>query len=106
MPKYRVLSGKYHRIEDDGRKIYRPGDILEALEGELDSFDNRFERLNPPPKETPNPKWGLKAVHRGGGKYNVINEQTGLPINNALLTKEEAGRFVDEGLDPSEDMAE
>ena len=106
MPRYKVLSGKYHRAEEGGRTVYRPGDIIEAFEGELDSFSNRFERLNPPPKKTPKPEKGLVVVHRGGGKYNVINEKTGQPINSVLLTKDDAGRLVDEGLDTPEDMAE
>ncbi len=39
----------------------------------------------------------LKAVHIGGGKYNVINTTTSNPINNKPLTKKEATAMVEEG---------
>ena len=36
------------------------------------------------------PKKGLKAIHKGAGKYEVINEATGKPINDILLSKDDA----------------
>jgi len=44
----------------------------------------------------------LTLVHRGGGKFNVVNVKTGEPINDKLLTKSEALALIDdepEGMD-------
>ena len=37
---------------------------------------------------------GLKTVHRGSGKYNVINEKTGKTINDTLLNRQDAFDLV------------
>jgi hypothetical protein len=66
---------------------------------DVQGFKDLLEQLEPdqPP---PKPKAGLKAVHRGFGKYDVINEATGKKINDKVLTKEEAQELVETETDP------
>lgn len=42
-----------------------------------------------------NPPLGLKAIHIGGGWYDVVNEKTGEPINDKRLKKKEAENLID-----------
>lgn len=49
---------------------------------------------SPPPPEPKQEEVGLRLVHRGGGKYNVVNLATGEPINDTLLTKAEATLLI------------
>jgi len=100
MSKFKVKSGKHYRKEKDGVKVYCTGDVIEAEEHELRNCMDKFERLDPKkPEEAMKPKVGLKAVHRGGGKYNVINERSGKPINDQLLSREEAEQLANRGFD-------
>jgi len=101
------------------RKRLTTGDILESNE-ELDlTFANRFERMTPEmerreklavvARRNPTPKIQqivnkitddakakdhssprLRTVNRGANKYDVIREDTGLPINDKFLSLEEA----------------
>lgn len=36
----------------------------------------------------------LKKIHKGGGKYIVVNEETGEQVNDGLLNKEEANALI------------
>lgn len=87
--KLKAGMGK-HRIRRDGRMVVlKPGDEIDCERDELGGAIDKFEQLEPDPPP-PEPKLGLKAVHRGAGKWDVVNEATGVKINDKLLTKEEA----------------
>jgi len=94
--RYRVKSGKIHARINGEMKLYRPGDIITLDPDDVAGFKDLLEQLEPdaPP---PQPKAGLKAVHVGAGKYNVVNETTRKKINDKLLTKEEAAALVEAG---------
>ena len=87
--KLKTDMGK-HYIRRDGRMVMlKPGDKIDCEKYELGGAIKKFEQLEPDPPP-PEPKLGLRAVHRGAGKWDVVNEATGVKINNELLTKEEA----------------
>ena len=99
MARYKMLPkmGK-HYFRQDGRTVcVKPGDIIDTEECELRGAKDKFVRLDPPTPE-PEPTRGLYPKHAGGGRWNVINEATGNPINDELLSKEEAQALVDKGL--------
>ena len=99
--RYRVKSGKIHARINGKMKIYQKGDIVNLDPDDVIGFKDLVEQLDPnlPP---PQPKAGLKAVHKGFGKWNVINETTGKEINDKPLTKEEAQELVEAGSSESE----
>ena len=73
------------------------GRLMPLPEPEVEIDDSKKEKEKteetPPEPEVP-PEVGLKIDHRGGGKYNVVNQATGTPLNDALLTKAEAEGLV------------
>jgi hypothetical protein len=82
-----------------GRVKYLPGDIIEVENiKELGGAADKFEILDPVPKENPielnEPATMLKMMHRGGGRYNVVNIETDEAVNNEYLTKKEAEEMV------------
>ena len=103
--RYRVKSGKIHSRINGKMKIYQKGDILDMNPDDVVGFKDLVDQLDPdlPP---PQPKAGLKAVHVGGGRWNVVNEVTGKKINNKLLKKEEAQALVEAGSSESETTPE
>ena len=111
--KVRLKAGKYYR---DGVR-YVSGDLVEfnSVFDIPDTFRDGFEMPSPSrialdespeePEGPPDPKF--KVMHRARGRYNVISIATGEPINDELLSKEEAlalvGEQVDEPRDEEED---
>lgn len=94
MPRYRLKSGKLI-VRTGGKKtVYRKGQIVTLDPLQAKPFLDTLEQLDPDPP-APQPKAGLKAVHVGAGKYNVVNEATGKKINDKLLTKEAAAALVE-----------
>jgi len=81
--------GKHIMSHGGQKKVLRPGDTIRCEKYELGNALDKFEQLEPDPP-APAPKVGLRAVHIGFGKYNVISDATGKPINDEPLTKEEA----------------
>jgi len=108
MALYRKLpkSGK-HYFRRGGKMIcVRPGETIEAEEHELGGAISTYTCLNPPPKPSePEPTRGLVAEHRGGGRWNVINQAPGKPINDELMSKEEAEALAEKGLEEVEDAS-
>jgi len=87
--KLKTGMGK-HRIRRDGRMaVLKPGDEIDCEKHELGGAIYKFEQLEPDPSP-PEPSMGLRAVHRGFGKWDVINEASGVKINDKPLTKGEA----------------
>ena len=91
--KLKTGMGK-HYIRRKGQMVMlKPGDGIDCEKYELGGAIFKFKQLEPDPPP-PEPKLGLKAVHRGAGKWDVVNEATGVKINDNLLTKEEAQGMV------------
>lgn len=102
MPKFIVLSGTHSRSEDGKRVTYKKGDTIDATEEELKGFLDKFRRVGPPDKPD-KPKEEVKKLqieHRGGGRYNVVNAESGKPINSELLSRDEAQEIVDSDSEP------
>ena len=98
--KVRLKAGKYYR---DGVR-YVKGDLVEfnSVFDIPDTFRDGFEMPAPSrvaidespeePEGPPEPKF--KVVHRARGRYNVVSTETGVPINDELLSKEDAQALV------------
>lgn len=107
MPIWRKITPGTHtcRVRNAAGKVekvlLRKGDKIEAEDYELGlSFlDEVFECLTPeqePEEEELAPVCALKVVHKGHGRYCVINEETGEAINQGWLTRDQAYHLVDE----------
>jgi len=93
--RWRKIGGGIHNHRDG--QIVRRGEILVATQLEIEPFKNLFVPLDPLvdiKEEQPTKR--LFIEHRGGGKYNVINENTGKPINDELLTREQAENLIND----------
>ena len=101
MPKYRLKPGCKHYMRANGRRAYKfvGGDIIELPADKAAAIMDKLELVEEAQpveeKEEKIPAVSLQIVHRGGGKYNVVNQVTGKPINDRLLTKEEAEELVE-----------
>lgn len=106
MARYRKLpkSGKHYFRRKGEMICVLPGETIEAEPHELGGAITTYECLDPPPPPA-EPTRGLFAKHVGGGRYNVINEATGNPINDELLSKGEAEALVEEKLDEEDDAS-
>jgi len=100
MAKYIVKSGAHSRIENGKRISYQKGDVIEAIADELKPFMDKFELVGPPdpPPKMANPSKSLKAIHKGGGRWNVINTESGKKINQNLLSRDEAQALINDGI--------
>lgn len=72
------------------------GGNLEDLDKEEKPKIAKEEDVAPELKEEIETPLKLKVVHKGGGKYNVVNDATGKPVNDTLLTKTEAMDLAEE----------
>lgn len=99
MPKYMIKSGPHYKRSTSGKKWtrYAKGDVIELSELEAKNIMDKLDPIGPPDPIEPDapPKQVLKAVHKGGGKYDVVNEESGKTINSKLLTKKEALELLD-----------
>lgn len=103
--KRQLLCGQgARRLEGE---LVEHGDIIEIDDlSELGSAIDKFTVLNPQdvPKKgevakkekMTRKKKGLKKVKREDGKWDVINQASGLRINDEPLTKKEATSIVDD----------
>ena len=92
----------FHLRKESGKGLvrYKPGDIMKVETiSELGGAADKFEILDPIPEkdelELDAPIVLLKMEHRGGGRYNVVNTETGEAINEGYLTQKEAQTMVD-----------
>jgi len=97
MPKYMIKSGAHYRKEGGKWERYVKDDVMEATEEDVKNILDKVEKIGPPEPKNPEApeKQALKAVHKGGGKYDVINIESGKAINSKLLTKDEANELLD-----------
>jgi len=107
--RFRLKAGKYHARVDGrtvivylkggrekkqtGHHCMLPGDIIECYPEMLQHFKDMFTQIDPDPPP-PEPTAGLFLVDLGDGRFNVINENTGFPVNNVPVSREVALSMV------------
>lgn len=99
---YRLKAnhGTHWFLNPDGKETpIRAGETIECEPWQLGDAIRKFDVVVEAPP-TPPPAVGLKAVHRGAGRYDVINEATGKPINSESLSRAEANEMVQDGPTP------
>ena len=99
MPKFRKLSGK-HYIKG---KCYVKGDVIECSHAVIKNFMDTFEEIEtedakPDAEVAISPT--LKVVHKGFGRYNVVNTKTDGVVNDRPLNKDEAESIVNDATTP------
>ena len=109
MPRFRKICGStslLRMVERDGNKIQEriqvePGDVIECEKHELRNFAHQFESLDPPEEEKPPVvEANLEVIQRRSESgrlvawYDVVNTQTGDPINTRALKKADAEELV------------
>ena len=98
MAKYILKKGTVHLFVNDKKVKLRPGDTVECADWEMpDGFKSSFKEIVPegevrateaePDAELPN---NFKVVHKGSGKYAVVNVDTEEVLNSVLLSRSEA----------------
>lgn len=91
----KVKTGKH--IMPDGRELIGR-ETIRAYEDELRGAADKFDLIDPGDgivqSEPDIPEATLIMKHMGGGKYQVVNTETGQPITDALVTKEQAEGMV------------
>jgi hypothetical protein len=74
----------------------KSGETIECEAWQLGGAIGRFEIVQQP-TPTPHPSVGLKKIHRGAGRFDVVNEATGKPINSRMLSGPEADELIADG---------
>lgn len=93
--RFRRLRGKAYVMEAGEFKGYGPGSIFDGDRADLGQSMDQWEQLDPDP-ELPAPPEPLRGLFprvrgfRGKGEWDVINPETGQPINDRPLSKAEA----------------
>jgi len=92
MPVFRRKTGGTHYHLHGGKRIViNRGDTIECSAAELGNFLRDYEliegSLEPEPLQATRP---LRLVHKGHGKYDVVNDATNMAINDKPLTRAEA----------------
>ena len=96
-PNFNIKGNKHKRVSESG-------DILVCPPRLIAPFMDKFERVDILPSPATAVLKQLKRVHKGGGRYDVINNSTGNKLNNDYLTKEEANDLiVSDGADVEDD---
>jgi hypothetical protein len=89
MPKWKMKAGVGTHTMSDGETV-SPGQVISAWPDDLAGVEDKFVCLTPAADLEPKVEATLTAVHRGHGKYDVVNMVTGEVLNTAPLTKAEA----------------
>jgi len=81
------------------KRIIKPGDIFIAAEGEISkAFRDTIKPVDPVPAVVapviPAVKVTFEKKHRGGGRYDVIN-QAGKVVNEKSMKKDEADALIE-----------
>lgn len=95
--RWKMLAGKFYF---EGKR-YAKGDVFEATTKEVQGVRDIIEDLDKVGEyqatmDDDVPRKKLVAVHRGFGKWDVLNTTTGKAINDHPLTKTDARLLVDE----------
>lgn len=97
--RYKMLGGSFYQIVGKGKRVRRQrGDIFEAEPREVQAGRHQMECLDPEQEEESafvleRPQV-LKAVHKGGGRYNVEDEEGNI-LNVKYLSKAQAEAMVE-----------
>jgi hypothetical protein len=110
MARWKMLSGKFYF---QGNK-YIAGDVFEATPSQVKGIRNIIQPLDKiedymEPHEEDVPRTKLKAVHKGFGKWDVVNIAIDKAINDRPLNKAEALQLIEESesdLEKEEAIAE
>jgi hypothetical protein len=113
---YQLLSGRhYEPITREGskkiaHKLYTTGDIVWSAQDLEKKFVNKFRRLRDDQVDsiealrTHEVKKGAKkerrVVDRGNGRYDVIDNNSGQPVNEEYLSLEDAKYWEETGGPP------
>lgn len=119
--KRKETAGKHHMVVDGKRQRILPGqvvdlDILSIPETMKDGWevldssdtvafnDAVVDQIAEEDDDaaTPEKEVRLQAVHRGGGRFNVVNQATGENLNDNYLTKAQAEQLIDAHQPPSD----
>lgn len=103
MARWKMLSGKFYY---KGKK-YVAGDVFEASPYDVRGIRDIIQPLDKVEEyqdfqEDDVPRKKLEAIHRGFGKWDVVNNTTGENVNDQPLTKAEAKQLVENLLDEEE----
>jgi hypothetical protein len=96
--KYELLIGR-HKV---GKRRVGPGGVFKSTPAQIESsgMGHRVKCLEPleaeeidkqPPRDA-----SYLAIHKGGGRYAVVNEITNEQVTDELFSKEEAQKLVDD----------
>ena len=93
--RFRRLRGKCYLMEAGALRCYGPGSIYTGEKASLGASLDQWEQIDPDPEppSPPQPTQGLimrARGFRGKGEWDVINPETGKPINDRPLSKDEA----------------
>jgi hypothetical protein len=114
MAKWLVKSGTHKRKErNKGRgqsafRTYKKGDVFSGSVESVAHIRDCLEKVGPPddPAVVEIPTIDqLEIIHKGFGKYVVVNTASGKQLNTALLSKHEAEAMVTDtiaGIDQDE----
>lgn len=88
--KLKEACGKHRMPGPEGNLlILLPGSIVDCDAADLGGAISKFEQIDPDPEPgTVRSEWRVEAI--GDGGYNVISVASGLPLNDAPLTAQEA----------------
>ncbi|MEW5725494.1 MAG: hypothetical protein AB1896_20465 [Thermodesulfobacteriota bacterium] len=95
MARYRLKRGVGKHVYQG--RVYLPGDIVEAAPENMKGVLDKFDLLDPPDQAQAEAKQpnALKMVHKGFGRYDVLNTTSGQILNDHLLKKAEALALVE-----------
>ena len=109
MPEYQYTGeGKWYAILNGKRVLIVKGDKFIAQEYEVNAVKGSVTVLTAPGETDGNDMVAdedagrCKAVHRGFGRYDIINTASGKKLNSQFLSKVEAERFLDSTADMGE----
>jgi hypothetical protein len=100
----RLLAGRHiHK-----QKKVVSGGTFRADSRELEYLKHRIELLEEVPVEDEEARKRpvLEKDHRGGGRYLVVNTETGTPVSDDLMTSAEADIFIEENSGGDTDTSE
>lgn len=91
-----VFRGKFDPVDGTGQVL--PGPMIQ-VEGPKTVVAPDLETPQEPPAPAEAvPSTTMQAIHKGGGKWVVVNKETGIQINVGFMTKAEAEHLVAAGL--------
>jgi hypothetical protein len=91
-----LTAGHHKKLND--LKRYGKGDTILLTKFEAEKIKHRLEPLEPVSEkvdENAREEIKLRKVHKGAGRYIVINELTEKTIHDGTVSKEQAQKMID-----------